>query len=144
MSRGRTRRIAKWMGLSIITLILAAWSVMPFFFVSYWTNSGALALEGGAVHCLPRPPGPGRPRGLVVHRRPPSMPWLWLPDNSGNVLTTPLWIPLLAVAIPTAWLWRRDRRHPPGHCQRCGYDLTGNVTGVCSECEEPISTEKTK
>ena len=57
----------------------------------------------------------------------------------------PLLIALLpiAIAIPTAWLWLRDSRYPPGHCQKCGYDLTGNVTGVCSECEEPISTEKT-
>lgn len=23
---------------------------------------------------------------------------------------------------------------PPGHCQSCGYDLTGNVSGVCPEC----------
>ncbi|MBN1342741.1 MAG: hypothetical protein JXQ73_08690 [Phycisphaerae bacterium] len=22
----------------------------------------------------------------------------------------------------------------PGHCGRCGYDLTGNVSGVCPEC----------
>lgn len=26
------------------------------------------------------------------------------------------------------------RRQPEGHCQNCGYDLTGNVSGVCSEC----------
>ena len=44
------------------------------------------------------------------------------------------WIPLLALAIPTVWLWWPERRHPPGHCRKCGYDLTGNVTGVCSEC----------
>lgn len=23
---------------------------------------------------------------------------------------------------------------PPGHCWKCGYDLTGNVSGVCPEC----------
>jgi hypothetical protein len=22
----------------------------------------------------------------------------------------------------------------PGHCPHCGYDLTGNVSGVCPEC----------
>ena len=22
----------------------------------------------------------------------------------------------------------------PGHCRKCGYDLTGNVSGVCPEC----------
>ncbi len=26
------------------------------------------------------------------------------------------------------------RKHPPGHCQRCGYNLTGNTSGTCPEC----------
>ena len=30
------------------------------------------------------------------------------------------------------------RAHPVGHCQKCGYDLTGNVSGVCSECGNSI------
>lgn len=56
-----------------------------------------------------------------------------------QTVTVPCWIPLLLVAIPTAILWWLDRRRiPPGHCQRCGYDLTGNVTGVCSECGMPL------
>lgn len=29
---------------------------------------------------------------------------------------------------------RRWRRRRKGWCVRCGYDLTGNVTGVCPEC----------
>lgn len=60
----------------------------------------------------------------------------------------PLWLPLLIVATPTAILWRRDRRpkcYPPGHCRFCGYDLTGNVSGICPECgtacEAPIRQE---
>ena len=30
------------------------------------------------------------------------------------------------------------RRFPAGHCQRCGYDLTGNVSGVCPECGSEV------
>src|SRR5262249_39567254 len=46
----------------------------------------------------------------------------------------PLWAFLLPCAGLTLWLWRRDQRHvQPGHC-RCGYDLTGNVSGRCPEC----------
>ena len=44
------------------------------------------------------------------------------------------------VWLPTRWLWHRDRqsqRIRPGCCPRCGYDLTGNTSGVCSECGEP-------
>ena len=52
----------------------------------------------------------------------------------------PLWIPTLAFAVfPTIALVSavaRRRRLPPNHCKDCGYDLTGNVSGVCSECGE--------
>jgi len=30
------------------------------------------------------------------------------------------------------------RRIESGHCKKCGYDLTGNVSGVCPECGTPI------
>ncbi|MCC6360534.1 MAG: hypothetical protein IT450_17485 [Phycisphaerales bacterium] len=49
--------------------------------------------------------------------------------------TFPLWIPITIVGIPTAWLWwRRRPRNGPGCCSKCGYDLTGNVSGRCPEC----------
>jgi hypothetical protein len=51
----------------------------------------------------------------------------------------PLWIPLVVVAIPTGFLWRRERKRPrPGHCPHCRYDLTGNVSGVCPECGDQV------
>ncbi len=31
------------------------------------------------------------------------------------------------------------RSYPAGHCQRCGYDLTGNESGICSECGAVVS-----
>jgi len=27
--------------------------------------------------------------------------------------------------------------HTTGHCRKCGYDLTGNVSGICPECGTP-------
>jgi predicted amidophosphoribosyltransferase len=30
------------------------------------------------------------------------------------------------------------RRTRPGLCRFCGYNLTGNVSGVCPECGKPI------
>ena len=48
-------------------------------------------------------------------------------------VTVPLWLPLVLIAIPTAFLWWRDRPPKPGHCP-CGYDLRGNVSGKCPEC----------
>jgi hypothetical protein len=37
-------------------------------------------------------------------------------------------------------VYRRLKRPspPPGCCRECGYDLTGNVSGICPECGTPI------
>ena len=53
----------------------------------------------------------------------------------------PMWLPLAVfAAYPTIAFIRgpvrRHRRRKRGLCLKCGYDLTGNVTGVCSECGE--------
>ena len=54
-----------------------------------------------------------------------------------DAISIPFWLLLLLTAIPTAWLWHRDRGwRRPGCCLRCGYDLTGNTSGICSECGE--------
>lgn len=36
--------------------------------------------------------------------------------------------------------WRRPRQ-PQGLCRYCGYDLTGNMSGVCPECGEKVEEE---
>lgn len=50
----------------------------------------------------------------------------------------PQWSVLcLALVLPVTragrW-WCRRGRGGPGRCQACGYDLTGNESGVCPEC----------
>ena len=57
----------------------------------------------------------------------------------GSEVYVPLWFPLLIMAIPTYALFRRDRRIPSGHCPTCGYNLTGNTSGKCSECGARIA-----
>ena len=51
-----------------------------------------------------------------------------------GVIFVPLWIPLLLIAVPTAWLFLTGRRVPPGRCPSCGYDLTGTPSPTCPEC----------
>ena len=70
-------------------------------------------------------------------------------SGAGSVFV-PIWCMLLPVSIPTYILWRRDRRKPEGCGKECGYDLTGNESGVCSECgteieqPSPIRNEERK
>jgi undecaprenyl pyrophosphate phosphatase UppP len=49
---------------------------------------------------------------------------------------------LAGFALVTAALWWADHRikwpEPIGRCQKCGYDLTGNVSGRCPECGTPV------
>ena len=101
---------------------------------------------------------PGDGRGPVVLKSSPAVGGKWDAGfNPGNVrwhvgrlawvddvsrthrasfLTVPAWL-LAAVfaALPAARLHRRARaRITHGQCSSCGYDLTGNVSGVCPEC----------
>ena len=44
-------------------------------------------------------------------------------------------LPAIALAMVPV---RRIRRRRRGLCVQCGYDLTGNESGVCSECGENV------
>ena len=65
------------------------------------------------------------------------MPRVW-PGLLDEIIGTAIII-FGAVAItPFSVWWLMRRPEPvkpvkPGHC-RCGYDLTGNTSGVCPEC----------
>ncbi len=55
-----------------------------------------------------------------------------------NSVSVPLWLPTAVLSItscvlarPLVRTWRRRRYNL---CLTCGYDLTGNVSGVCPEC----------
>jgi hypothetical protein len=46
-------------------------------------------------------------------------------------------------AVPSArGRLEKWRRFVPGHCQKCGYNLTGNVSGVCPECGEKATPQQ--
>ena len=58
----------------------------------------------------------------------------------GRAVWLPYWLLAAAAAAPPA-LWlrgagrhRRRERRRLNRCVHCGYDLTGNVSGVCPEC----------
>jgi hypothetical protein len=70
--------------------------------------------------------------------------WLgWGPRRVSERTSILIWPLAIALGIPTMLLWYPEaRRFPPGHCRRCGYDLTGNVSGRCPECGERIEGEQ--
>ncbi len=83
---------------------------------------------------------PGLWRAAPTHRiglalpRIGSTPTL-MPALNHRWAYLPIWLLFLLTAAPTALLWYRDRRRiPPGHCPKCGYNLTLNVSGTCPEC----------
>ena len=137
MLRRRGHRIATWIGVGLCCAVSAVWLLSyPHFYYSFG-NTRTFGVHGGRVTVGW---GEALPDKQIYFLLPVDGPWPQLHGTSTwSQIDCPLWLILLAIAIPTAWLWRRDRRHPPGHCRNCGYDLTGNVTGVCSECGREVS-----
>ena len=50
---------------------------------------------------------------------------------------------MIAVILVSPWIGREKwaERRSRGLCGRCGYDLTGNVSGVCPECGTAVSSD---
>jgi hypothetical protein len=71
-----------------------------------------------------------------------------LPMPPGSYRLNFMWYIVIALALlPLAWtvvatLSRRRRRILPGNCAHCGYNLTGNTSGVCPECGTPIQSHR--
>jgi hypothetical protein len=152
--RSRTRRVLKWVGTTTCFLLLVACTGTQLVGIEYYTPTKKryAAIANGAF--VFEQVGGG---GWYDHRGPRILPhwglyfpYRWRPHlfhSVGGPLTDcdiefilPLWIPAALAAIPTVLLWWRDRRFPHGFCQACGYDLTGNVSGRCPECGEPVAT----
>ena len=57
----------------------------------------------------------------------------------------PLWLLCCGVIILTLSVLvlrlRTEKHLPLGHCQECGYNLRGNVSGVCPECGTKIHSD---
>jgi len=129
----RTRRILKWTGFCVCILIsiAAGLTIDASFQVPGFLKVG----DGYARVGSPGPTGNWKDTPYVAATG--FLQTVFAPNGQFLYVIVPLWIPLLLTAFPTAWLWHRDRqRIRPGCCLRCGYDLTGNLSGVCSECGE--------
>jgi hypothetical protein len=141
--RSPTRRVLKWVGLVGCVVLTAAWGITLFCTFGYMGSSTAawFQYDGAVVVAYYAQTAEVRPGWFAFDDRPPDPDQLWLPRRVAGAgrdyFAIPVWMPILLLALPTATLWYRDRRPPKGHCQNCGYNLTGNVSGRCPECGEP-------
>lgn len=149
-------RLWRWsgcVGITLSCLLLLAWlgsmkwrCLYNWFRITAHDETGRLVSMGFLEGCIEI----GNFSGVLFGGEPgiyfgtrPHTPVRWLPahfhNSYGSAYLLPLWIPLLLVAGPIAFLWWRDRHFiPTGYCQSCRYNLTGNVSGVCPECGEKI------
>lgn len=150
MTESVWRKRLKVIGLSLSIMILGLYLFCAMYMASYvhpsgtWSISLAYGRVGFAGHrmnslgwkCFP------------IHTRFPElttqMPWYdfahtWLGFDlpgmgfGGGYFCIPVWLLVVAVGSPTAFLWWRNRPKG-GFCRVCKFDLTGNVSGTCPEC----------
>ena len=137
--------MGKWVGLAIVALVLVVgianvgWCVIGSTLEGHWVS-----WEGGAVEVdWPKPWQSPFGRWHWYIGSSPRGPAKWAFDLSINRkfsygVTVPLWLIALIPAVPTCWLWWRDRwRH--GLCSYCRGNLAGLDAGaLCPECGQPI------
>ena len=158
----------KWAGLvsSLMLLIAMAlsfeWNVSSLFpWLGYRDvfpvqcslNCGAISFTAGAFQGLPYREPKGWDVTCEISQAGLGLNNHWLPhllrprfniDRSRGenlFIHVPLPPVIVVLAAGTAFLWYHDRRIPPGHCKKCGYNLTGNVSGICPECGRVIPTD---
>jgi hypothetical protein len=161
-----SKRALKWTGAALCLLVLALWFGSIRFPVMLQWDWSDVALYRGSVTVNvswgsiegESAPLPDRPLKLWQVPRCVWSSWnsygFTLPNYERVVagygrgllgqttVTLPLWIILVVCLIPTlifAWL---NRAFPPGRCRQCGYDLRGNVGGVCPECGTPTDAKR--
>lgn len=157
----RARNIFKWFGVGLSLSLLAAWIVSLWTIVVYGQYGEAeFRLMGGEFVVEVYVPkfqfGAGYWRVFDATPKDAGflgfglcLPYFGTRYSPGNSLIyqsftsyearVPLWLMLAAISLLTWIAWHRDHRRissPLDHplCASCGYDLTGNFSGVCSEC----------
>lgn len=151
--RKRICRTMRWSGVVLCALSAGSWGVNLRWIPSIAGPRFTVFVAEGGIWSF----GPGRtcketnpPQlSLDIDRYIPSRYFSWPrfdgPDyEDGELLTAwviflPLWVPfLLGVLLAVTCTWRRRRSKPLGHCRTCGYNLEGNMSGICPECGSRI------
>jgi hypothetical protein len=129
-------------GTTLCVLIAAAFVVSGWLSVGVRTSGGiTMAVSAGGFRYANGPPHVSE---FIFERHGTGLSswnaWQWdaLDGRAGaRSISLPLVAVLAVVAIPTLLIWRCVPRHPAGHCQNCGYDLSENESGYCPKCGRP-------
>jgi hypothetical protein len=152
----RIRRIARrlcWLftGLSLCSLALTLFSGL------YWCGfrtreyKGAIVSGAAWVQREPLADDVRVLKFITIERHDAGFgagQWRSLPSVLWNVplpvASVPLWIPTaffgLLAAIAGLFAFRKPA---PGMCAACGYNLTGNTSGLCPECGAVAAADTT-
>lgn len=128
------RRLVGWVGMMLSASCVLGWVISLSLELSYTGRETALALRRGSVWITYN-----YRFGIGWNVGTPSGPLLWMPRVGRPTpavwfVAAPFWCALLPSGLLTALLWYEPRQRVGVDCGRCGYDLTGNVSGVCPEC----------
>ncbi len=134
-SHRRNRHLTLALG-TLCGLLAGAWIASMFFAATFESrNMVLLGLKNGSFFLSWFHQWPATQPWMRLESHPPGAVY-WLPTIVRNwaftVIRVPLWIPLSVILL--LWLLARRKRPTPGHCVKCGYDLTGNRSGRCPEC----------
>jgi hypothetical protein len=156
MTRGSRRRRIKSACTAAWVLTVALWVLSITRTLSYSRYTWRVELGwGSAVLVLAPENCPMTARGFACEEAftlgLERMRWwqllatIWAGPAPRTRICVPLLIPLVVLTVVTTHLWFRDyRRFQPGHCRKCGYNLTGNVSGRCPECGEQMRASDTE
>ena len=156
--RPRLGRVAKWAALVVCAVlapvyVLSVWKAFRLY-VPLANHIVVCGFEGGAIvfgvvsdttsprffQWFPDHTSVGSYYPFGGWAYPGNPHFHWIPEYKhipgwAHGLWIPIWMLLAAFGPTTAFLWYTERyRISSGHCKKCGYDLTGNMSGRCPEC----------
>jgi hypothetical protein len=140
-----TRRVVRLASWAVLVIVVSGCLVSWFGSACFIGRRIMVASEHGALWLVVVHPVPDRLTGggLDVfasygkwHVQWPSVDRI---PSLGTRVTVPLWLILAVTVLGVVVAMRKARLTTKDTCATCGYDLTGNTSGVCAECGKGIT-----
>jgi hypothetical protein len=137
MKLRRLRRFILITGTTLCVLFTAAFVVSAWWSIGTSTKGGSFVFAQAGTLVIGCDHTPRAPFLMLQRHNEGLSFWLLCRKWEAN-LFIPLAYVFLTIAIPTLLVWRFvPKSVKSGYC-RCGYNLTGNVSGRCSECGRKV------